>query len=172
MKQLPWWVRVFLRKMRAFSCIFTKMRAFPLKMCAFSLEMCAFSGKCAHFKENAHIFSENACRNCKNKFSEIGLASSKGISLKDPTMTLTIVGRFKDIFANNYHISTWVIKPYPDDNSQFEFDSGWSGTSMVNNSNPPMPVWLIQTKEFSPTLWANQSPRAWWVNQLVSQPKP
>ena len=24
------------------------------------------------------------CRNCKNKFSDIGLASSKGISLKDP----------------------------------------------------------------------------------------
>ena len=39
--------------------------------------MCAFSGKCTHFKENA-------CRNCKNTFSEIGLASSKGISSKDP----------------------------------------------------------------------------------------
>ena len=54
-------------KMRAFSSNLHKMRAFSSNL----HKMCAFS-----WKWLAKI--------AKNKFSEIGLASSKGISSKDP----------------------------------------------------------------------------------------
>ena len=57
-------------KMHIFSCIFMKMRTFS----------CIF----LHFKENVRIFRKMRAEIAKNKFSEIGLASSKGISSKDP----------------------------------------------------------------------------------------
>ena len=53
-------------------------------------KMRAFSWKCAHFKENVHIFGKCvkmrtfSTENAKNKFSDIGLASSKGLFFERP----------------------------------------------------------------------------------------
>ena len=54
------------------------------------LKMRAFSWKCVHFKENACIFGKCvkirafSTENAKNKFSDIGLASSKGLFFERP----------------------------------------------------------------------------------------
>ena len=88
-----------LHKMHAFSenvCIFLKMHAFSWK-CAHFMQTwwkcmhfhyfqwkCAhflvFSGKCTHFQMHAEI--------TKNKFSDIGLASSKGPFFERPKKSL------------------------------------------------------------------------------------
>ena len=66
------------------------------------------------FTENAHIFMdlyENVCifmKMHKNKFSEIGLASSKGLFTKDPMKTLPYP-RTREIKISTYSRPTNVF---------------------------------------------------------------
>ena len=79
-KQLPWWVRVFLRKMRAFSLWNARI-----------------------FTGNARIFRKMCAEIAKSKFSDIGLASSKGLFFERPSKV-----NFTD--ANQGHLPNWLLR--------------------------------------------------------------
>ena len=67
------------------------MHAFSMEMCAFS---CIFLTMCA-FSLEIHTFHEDAPKMHKTKFSEIGLASSKGLFFKRPKKVSKLVKKVK-----------------------------------------------------------------------------
>ena len=60
-----------------------------------------------HFHGNARIFRKMRAEIAKNKFSEIALASSKGISSKDPIRTLKVSNGLPAKAYNSQNTAQW-----------------------------------------------------------------
>ena len=65
--------------------------------------MCIF----LHFQENACILRKMHAKIAKSKFSDIRLASSKGLFFKRPNEMVTIPGKWFFISSSNPHMKTF-----------------------------------------------------------------